>query len=276
MTICDCHVHVFDPGRYPWAPDRAYTPGAARLGELRRFHAALGVGRAVLVQPSPYGSDNRCLLDALRELGDRARGVAVLGGHETAAELAHWHRLGVRGVRVNLVSGGGARDVAAARRAVTRTAERIAPLDWHLQLFAGLPVVSALAADLAVLPVPVVVDHYGLADGPDRPGFRDLLGLLADERAYVKLSAPYRIPAGSAAASAAEFVAANPHRVVWGSDWPHTGGRARNARERDTPEPFREVDDARELAAVRAWAGGHATTVLETNPAELYDFPLVR
>src|SRR6185369_13231614 len=88
MIACDCHVHVFAPGRYPWAEDRAYTPGAAPVEDLREFHGSLGVGRAVLVQPSPYGSDNRCLLDALRELGADARAVTVLAGRETDKELA--------------------------------------------------------------------------------------------------------------------------------------------------------------------------------------------
>lgn len=263
MRICDCHVHVFDPDHYPWAADRVYTPGTATVADLRAFHASLGVRRTVLVQPSPYGADNRCLLEALPVLG--ARGVAVLGGHETDEELAGWHRAGVRGVRVNVASSGGA-DAAAARRSLTQAAERVAGLGWHVQLFAGPAVIAAL--DLTAVPVPVVIDHYGL--GPSR----SLLRAVETGAAYVKLSAPYRLSRSvDVAALARTLIAANPRRVVWGSDWPHTGGRPRRAEARFSVEPFRQEDDARTLDLVREWAGEHERLVLDTNPATLYDFP---
>ena len=98
----DCHVHVFDPVRFPYVSDRRYTPPAATADELAAVHGRLGVQRVVLVQPSVYGSDNRCLFAALDQFGGRARGVAVVGDGDDAARLGAMHTSGVRGVRLNL------------------------------------------------------------------------------------------------------------------------------------------------------------------------------
>jgi predicted TIM-barrel fold metal-dependent hydrolase len=280
---CDCHAHVFGPyDRYPLAADRPYTPPEAGLGELRAMHAELGVQRVVIVAASPYGTDDAALLDAVARLGDDGRGVVALDPGATDADLRHLDALGVRGVRINLASVG-ASDPAAAEARLRETAARVAPLGWHVDLHAGLDVVAALAGAIAAAPAPTVVDHFGLADpaaGAGQPGFAVLRDLAAAGHAYVKLSAPERLggdPDGDAVAALARaLLDAAPDRLLWASDWPHTGGgpHGGGARDPSTVEPFRDVDDARSLARLREWAGddGLARRVLVENPARLYGF----
>ncbi|WP_326834357.1 amidohydrolase family protein [Amycolatopsis rhabdoformis] len=268
----DCHVHVFDP-RFPYSEDRAYTPGAASGEQLDELHWRLGVSRAVLVQPSPYGTDNSCLLAQLRDRGERARGVVVVdpaGG----APLREWHAQGVRGARVNLATFA-VDDPAAAPAPLRATASAIADLGWHLQVFTSAKVVAALADEFARLPVPVVFDHFALAS-PD-VGLAELTDLLRSGAAYVKLSAPHRISTAPDHTDVEPLVralaAAAPDRLLWGTDWPHTGGRARTPANRLSVEPFEPIDDARALERLLDWTGPVVgRRILVDNPVELYGF----
>jgi predicted TIM-barrel fold metal-dependent hydrolase len=160
---------VFAPDRRPYVADRNYTPGAASVGDLRAFLASLGIGRVVLVQPSVYGADNACLLDALDQLGpDVARGIAVIDpGQATDAELGRMHRAGVRGVRVNLEVRREERGATAAE-AIRAAARRVAPLGWALQVYADLRVIGSVSRDLGDLPVPVILDHFAGARAEPR------------------------------------------------------------------------------------------------------------
>src|ERR1700757_351721 len=147
--------------------------------------STLRLGRVVFVQPSAYGGDNRCLLDAMREVGPSARGVIGLDASATHAALREMEQLGVRGVRLNLASRG-LRDAARIADMVRATAARIAPLGWHLQLFTDLQVIESLAETFRRSPVPIVIDHMGLAAaalGPAQPGFAALLTLLSRDAA---------------------------------------------------------------------------------------------
>jgi predicted TIM-barrel fold metal-dependent hydrolase len=276
-SACDCHVHVFDP-RFPLAPGRTYTPGVATGEQLDRMHRQLGTSRTVLVQPSPYGTDNSCLLSELRRRGEQARGVVVIDP-AAGPPPRDWHALGVRGVRINLATRS-VHDPDVARTMLNSAAAVVADLGWHLQLFVDLASIAAMADGLAALPVPVVFDHYGLAAarlGPTQPGFAELLDLLRTGRSYVKLSAPQRIsktrdPA-DAEPIAAALIAAAPDQLVWGTDWPHTGGRARTAANRLTVEPFHLEDDASTVRRLLQWAGPDVgVRILVTNPARLYGF----
>jgi len=268
---CDCHVHVFGPpGRYPLSPERRYTPPQASVEELLALQERLGLERVVIVQPSPYGTDNGCMLDALRRLGRRARGVAVIDEHSS---LVSMHEAGVRGVRVNLETGG-ERDPAVALRKLEQAAARVAPLGWHVQTFASLQVLSTLKSSIEALPVPLVVDHFGLpSPGAD---YAAVVSLVRSGKAYVKLSAPHRFAVQPDYADAEPFVrallAANPERLLWGSDWPHPGTGPRE-RPRDI-QPFDAVDDARALERLAGWVSSPAQLekILVTNPARLYDF----
>jgi predicted TIM-barrel fold metal-dependent hydrolase len=279
---CDCHAHVFGPyDRFPLADDRPYTPPEASLDDLRAMHRALGVERVVIVAASPYGTDNAALLAAVARLGEDGRGVVALDPEEDA-DLDAMHAAGVRGVRINLASVGAA-DPEAADAAVRATAARVARLGWHVDLHAGLDVIAALAGTIAAAPAPIVIDHFGLADpaaGPGQPGFAALCELAADGHAYVKLSARERLvgdPDGAGVAALARaLVDAAPERMLWASDWPHTGGgpHGGGARDPSEVEPFREIDDARALARLHEWTrdDAEARRVLVDNPARLYGF----
>jgi predicted TIM-barrel fold metal-dependent hydrolase len=276
---CDCHVHIVGPqDRYPMVASRAYTPPQSTVAQLMALRQRLGLSRTVLIQPSFYGSDNRALLEAMGQLDDTARGIAVLDTDVPDAELASLDRAGIRGVRVNIESSGG-RDPREVTGALGSFAKRIAPLGWHIQIYAALSVIARVASDVAGLPVPVVFDHFGMPDaalGPEQPGFPVLLDLVRTGPAYVKLSAPYRISKqpgyADVAPIARALIAAGPERMVWASDWPHTD-RAPGAGPADI-SPFRVVDDSAVLDLLGTWCPDPALrrTILATTPERLYRF----
>ena len=276
---CDCHTHVFGPaGRYPYAPGRKYTPGEASVAELQALHRHLGVQRVVIVQPSPYGTDNSATLDALGLLEGRGRAVAVIDEHTGDDELRRMHEAGVRGIRLNLETEG-ISDPAYARRQLQWAAGRVGPLGWHVQIFTNPAVLAAARDTIAGLGVPVVVDHFGrTSTDPDgRPGLDALLELLRSGAAWVKLSAPYRLSAGPDSAPVRELarmlIAANPEHMLWGTDWPHPGGGSRGGSV-DAIEPFQPIDDGRALNRFAEWVPDRALLekILVHNPARLYDF----
>jgi predicted TIM-barrel fold metal-dependent hydrolase len=162
---CDCHMHVFgDPARFPPAAWRAYDPTAMELLEYEAVAAALGLGRVVFVQPSAYGTDNACMIQALRARPHTSRGVAVIGDATSEAELAEMAALGVRGVRLNLVSNGEP-DAVAAIAQLRAAAARVRPFGWHLQIFAVPGLLAGLAPAIRDLGVPggvpVVIEPHG-------------------------------------------------------------------------------------------------------------------
>ena len=281
---CDCHVHVFGPfDRFPLDPKRAYTPGPASVEELSALLKRLGLRRVVVVQASPQGDDNACLIDALQRINAsgelQARGVAVISEQTSDAQLRAMHEAGVRGVRVNLESAG-EHDPEVGRALMSWAADRVAPLQWHVQTYTTLQVIASMADTLMDLPVPVVIDHFGRATAAkcvQQPGFDKLLALVASGRAYVKLSAAQRIsdlpdhPDAQVIAQA--LVAANPQRMLWGTDWPHPGAWPGRPRSPDVIEPFHPIDDQRALQRISEWVSAeHWLALLETNPTRLYDF----
>lgn len=279
----DTHVHVFDPVRFPMVAARSYTPGPASLEDLQVQHARLGISCAVLVQPSVYGNDNRCLLDALHRGGpDRCRGIAVLDlGEATDAQLQDLHAQGVRGVRLNLEVRHEV-DPAQVRAQLAQAAAAVTQAGWCVQLHVGsaaLPVVEQMASHFAV---PLVLDHFGglqagdLSRQPER--VQCLQRLLATGRAYVKVSAFYRASSqvplhADLAPLVQQLVQARSDRLLWGSDWPHTGGGGA-PRDPSRVEPFRPVDLVASLGALRAWLPDDQVwwQLLVDNPANLYGF----
>jgi len=265
MLGCDCHVHVFGPvGRFPFSGDRKYTPPEALVGQLRAHLRALGLERVVIVQPSPYGTDNSCTIDSLIELGSRARGIAVI---DNTSNLEQLHEAGIRGVRVNLETAG-ERDPAVARRRLGEMAARVAPLGWHVQVFADFSLINELQTVIEALPVPLAIDHFGLARSRDDCDV--LLSLLERGNVYVKLSAPHRLTI-DATPLARALIAARPDRLLWGSDWPHPPGGRRSPGQ---VQPFDAIDDARALQRLAEWApdANSLEKILVENPARLYDF----
>lgn len=277
---CDCHVHVVGlQSKYPMVQDRHYTPGPAPLKALQAHLLRMGLERAVMIQPSVYGSDNRYMLACLGILGTAGRGVAVVDEDASDDSLRKLSLQGVRGVRVNLESSG-QRDPKVMGKALAFWAARAAPLNWHVQVFATLDAIAAAAPHISALPVPIVLDHFALAThaAPDDARLKAVLKLLRTDRAYIKLSAPYRLGnsdetnAQLALQLAKLFVDANAERVLWGSDWPHTNREPGKAAHEVSA--YRAIKPNALLQGIEAWL---PTTVLKENvlvknPQRLYGF----
>jgi predicted TIM-barrel fold metal-dependent hydrolase len=282
---CDCHTHVFlDPDAFALAPGRRYTPPAASIETLVDWHDQLGIGRVVVVQPSVYGDDNSSLLHALRKLGPaRARGVATLGAALTDTALDELGSAGVRGIRVNLEIDE-ERDIPRATADLQRVADRIASRGWHVQVYASLALLADCAQMLRALPVPVVLDHFAgwrsesLCPDDEARAWASVLDLVGAGQAWVKLSAAYRASPRGAADPAVEgvarrLIAANPARMLWGSDWPHPNP-APQAASNGVHAPF-AVDRVDTLAHLRRWCDEDEALlrrILVENPAALYGF----
>ena len=277
---CDCHVHVFgDASRFPFAASRTYTPEAASAAELLAMHRALHISRVVIVQPSVYGTDNSCALDAMKQYGSGARGIAVLPSAIPSTTLDNMERAGIRGVRINLGTAGDT-NLADARHRLQSAIEQIQGRKWHVQVYAALPVVAGLSDLVLTSPVPVVFDHFGGARGAaglQQPGFDKFLHLVGTGKAYVKISGAYRA-SGTApdypdlTPLARALVAANPHRILWGSDWPHPDTTP--GRKPGDVSPLLRVDDGGLLNLLATWAPDATLrkTILVDNPATLYAF----
>jgi predicted TIM-barrel fold metal-dependent hydrolase len=268
--IVDCHVHVLEPDRFPYVPGAGYQPRPDEVGTLGLFDETLqrhGVGRALVVQPSGYGTDNACLLDTLARSGWRFRGIAVIDWACPDRELVEMKRRGVVGVRLNLPRSGadllsrpGARDFLA----------RVAALGWLVQVYAGADMWAGIEPILRASGVTVLIDHMGEPDparGVTHPGFQAVLRLGREAGALVKLSAPYRVsekpfPYDDVAPFVTALLDAfGPERCVWGSDWPFLAA----------PAP---VDYGRMLEWLGRWVpdAGTQALVLRDNPARLFGF----
>lgn len=224
---CDAHCHVFGPARrYPYHPDRSYTPPDAPAADLARLHGVLGLDRAAIVQATCHGSDNTAMLDAVASAPDRYCGVAMVDARYTGRDYEALHKGGVRGVRLSFARHlSGPPDFDRARG----IAERIRPLGWHLELYLEAEDVLAHAGEIERLRLPVVIDHMArvrAADGTGQPAFRRLLRLLASAEIWVKVSCAERLsavgpPYEDVVPFARALIDAAPDRVLWGTDWPH-------------------------------------------------------
>lgn len=280
---CDCHVHIFgDPLRYPFVPTRAYTPEQASVAELESMLEALDLDRLVIVHPSVYGTDNRCTLDAVKALGKRARAVGVVDANTTDAAMDEMARAGMRGIRVNLVQAG-VSDPAAALPGLRVAMERARAHGLHLVINTNLGIIEALRAELLASPVPLVIDHFGgarAALGVQQPGFDALVALVKSGKAYVKISAAADLVSTQAPGYAdviplaQALVAANPQRVLWGTDWPHPDTRALPGRKNTDISPLLQTDDGQVLNLLPIWVPDAAVRrlILVDNPAKLYGF----
>jgi predicted TIM-barrel fold metal-dependent hydrolase len=275
----DCAVHVYDPKRFPYWEGRSYTPEPATLAELRRLLQTLTLERVVVVQATSYGTDNTCVVASIRELGNRARGVAIIDEKTPEASLDDMHQAGVRSVRLTL-NNLATTDLAAARQRLKMTVDRLRTRkNWSLQLSANVATYEILREELMALPMPLVVDHFGqvqAADGIGQRGFSTVLELVKSGKAYVKISNPHSISRQPDLSDVAPFatalIGANPDRVVWGTAWPHpTAGSARTPTELS---PHQQLDDGRAVNMLPVWAPDAATRkmILVDNPAQLYDF----
>jgi D-galactarolactone isomerase len=265
---CDCHMHFYGPEeRYPVAPTAAFLPPPATVADYRKVQARLGLERVVVVQPSAYGTDNRCTMDAVTELGEAARAVVVVDQSADHAELEQLTKDGARGIRFHMFKGG-----VLPWEILEEMAARVHGYGWHVQLQCNGRELPEREALLRRLPGTLVIDHIGRFQHPvppDHPAFRTLLGLLESGRVWIKLSAPYESSRSGppryedVSILARELVKSAPERMLWATNWPHPGQSDPQAR-----------DDTLALDLLLDWAPDDATRdrILAENPAALYGF----
>jgi predicted TIM-barrel fold metal-dependent hydrolase len=262
---CDCHFHIYN-GQFPAAPSASITPPDALVQDYLRLRARLGVSRGVIVTPSTYGTDNSCTLDAMAQLGDSVRGVAVVDTSVSDAELKRLHARGVRGIRFNIARAG-----ATSVEMIEPLARRIAAFEWHVQVHMPGDAIAANASVFERLPVPVVFDHLGRIpqpQGKSHPAFTLISRLLAERKAWVKISSMYQDTRvgppdyADAAEIARAYIEQAPERILWGSDWPHP-----------SKGNFGLPNDALLFDLVGGWAGAENwQRILVSNPEALYGF----
>ena len=279
---CDCHTHIHgDVEKFPFFAGRTYTPELASPEEMTALHKALHIDRVVIVTPSIYGSDNSATLFGIMARGATARGVAVIDGKTPDSELDDMNQAGIRGIRLNLATGG-VNDPAVGRSRFQAAVKRVKTRNWHIQLFTGLTMISAIKDLVASSPVPIVFDHFGGARaelGPEQPGFADLTELVRSGKAYVKISGAYRASKlapdyPDAAPLARALIAVNSDRILWGTDWPHPDSVTPPGRKPTEVTPLFQIDDGRLFNQLPVWAPDAAIRkkILVDNPARLYGF----
>jgi 2-pyrone-4,6-dicarboxylate lactonase len=225
---CDAHCHIFGPGdRYPYAPDRTYTPPDAPLSRFKELQQTLGLERAVLVNASCHGIDNTVIVDAIAQSGGKYRGVANADDSFADRDFEKLHQSGFRGVRFNFVKHlGGVPDMGEFERVIAR----VKPLGWHVDLHFDAVDIPASKEFINSLPIPFIIDHMGRVptkNGLDQPPFQALLDLARrNEKCWVKISGAERIssegpPFTDAAPFAQALIKVAPERLLWGTDWPH-------------------------------------------------------
>jgi predicted TIM-barrel fold metal-dependent hydrolase len=267
-NAADCHMHIYDPARFPMPPSPRVAPENAALPQYRLLQKRIGTTRVVIVTPRNYATRNEATITAIRELGRNARGVAVLHPDIADAELKRLDAAGIRGIRFSL---GDPASAVVTPDMIEPLAKRIAPLGWHIQFNMAGDQIVALSDVLRRLTVPMVFDHLGnppLPAGTTHASHAVIRRLLDENRAWVKLSGAYLNskvgpPYPEATQIAQDFVKAAPERLVWGSDWPHP----------TSPGP-RKPDDAALFDLLLTWAPDEQTRhrILVDNPERLYGF----
>lgn len=261
----DAHCHVFGPGSvFPYAEGRRYTPEDAPKETLKALHDHLGIERAVIVQASCHGGDNRAMLDALAWRPDHYRGVAIIDQNTSPSDIPIMHRAGVRAARFNFVKHlGGSPDMTLFANVL----RRIKPLGWHVVLHVDAPDIIPLSDMIRGLTLPFVIDHMGRVpakDGVDQKPLLALLDLAKIDRCWIKVCGSERIdmpPYDKAVPIARKIVDTIPDRVLWGTDFPH-------------PNSTHDADEADLVDLVPKIAPDPAVQkkLLVANPAKLYGF----
>ncbi|MEM6159584.1 amidohydrolase family protein [Erwinia sp. P6884] len=263
---CDCHHHIFDR-RFPYSPDDRRNLPDATVDNYLQFKEHLGFKRHVVVQPSSYDTDNRCMLEALRRFGDAARGEAVITYDVKDAELDALGQAGVTGIRFNFGAGS-----ATTPEMLLPLAHRVAERGWHIQIHATAERLCALRPVLLQVPGNLVIDHFFRLPQPQpmlHPAWRLAWELIERGQCWVKLSALYHQSAhedvSDMSALIKSFLQEATERVLWGSDWPHPNLISANKK---------MPDDALILSKIYHWAGNEQVRhkLFVANPAELYRF----
>jgi len=262
----DTHLHILGPAdEYPYVGHREYTPADALPSHATALFDRMGVERAVMIQPSVYGEDNRRMVTAADELGVPTRMIVVVPFEAPDSELGRLHEAGARGVRYILAHKGG-----LPIEHLEHHASRLKELGWHVQLLLRPQHLTELEPRLARLETDFVIDHVGLIrpseGGMEQPAFQALLRLIRTGRCWVKLTGGYRIshespPYPEAVPLARRLVSERPDRLLWGSDWPHV-----------IVEPKPQTTELLDL--MLEWVPDEATRtqILVDNPRVLFDF----
>jgi predicted TIM-barrel fold metal-dependent hydrolase len=279
----DSHTHMIgDPKRFPFVTPRGYTPDPASISESLEMHRKLHLERIVFVQISVYGADNSCMIDAMKKVGPNARGIAVLDDKTPSSELDRMYVAGVRGIRAN-VEDSNLFTPEAAWPVIQTAMDRIKNHPGcHVQIHTRMAVIEGLKDKLMNAPVPIVIDHYGEAKanlGPNQPGFPALLELVRKGKVYVKLSAPYHLSTdrpyfSDVAPLCKALTAANPHQILYGTDWPHTQNIQGPGRTYRDISPFAQIDDGIIFNQFAKWTPDPVVrkAILVENPARLFRY----
>lgn len=263
---CDTHAHVIGmPPQWSLVTNRSYTPPEATIASYMAMLDALHMERGVLVQPSVHGTDNGLMMHAIATAPERLRGVAVVSPEISDAELDALHAGGVRGIRFNVLFGGG-----IGMEHLESLARRVSRLNWHVQLLMDVRTIAEIGETILRLPIEVVFDHMGhmpTDEMASHAGFALQMRLLREGRAWVKLSGAYRIsvrgaPFDDAVEPARQLYEAAPDRCVWGSDWPHVA----------VTGPMFNTGELLELFRRTFPDAGDRKRILADNPVRLYGF----
>jgi predicted TIM-barrel fold metal-dependent hydrolase len=266
----DCHLHVFCGDRFPLSGDRLYQPQPCQMGTARDFRAVLdahGLTHALLVGAGPYGTDNRCLLEAITASGGRFKGIALVDPEITEKDIARLTALGVVGCRINLFNHGLA---PLMHPSAEMHLARLREAGWFVQIQCGDDQLAEAASILRKARVKLMIDHFGrpaLARGLQQPGFQTLLQFGREGNTIIKLSGPFRSSAqGYPYLDVDPFIEAavaafTLEHCVWGSDWPFVRLDVR-------------VDYGPTLNCLGRWLPDpkDRDKVLRENPARLFGF----
>ncbi|MBO9601262.1 MAG: amidohydrolase family protein [Novosphingobium sp.] len=263
----DCHMHVFGPfDRFPVGGTGAYALPDADRNRHASTLAALGFAHALLIQPSPYGTDQAAMLDAIARSEGRFIGIGSCDPATSAETLASLRAQGIAGLRFVAMTGpgGGAYPGTQGLEAWAAMRARMADAGLHAQLWADGDTCAELAHGAAARGETLVLDHLAGLDPGDRPGsarFDRLAEALASGFVWIKLTWFRRSRlAGDYSdmeATVRALAECAPERVLWGSDWPFVRV--------DTPP-----DPAMLIGQLHSWLGSEGfARCLVTNPASL-------
>ena len=262
---CDTHIHVYRKGAQT-VPNAIAAPEEDDVESYRAVRDALGLTRAVIVQPTAYGTDNTVTADGIVALGRReTRGVAVVDDSVSEKNLRDLTDSGFCGARFQMLAGG-----VIPWDQLDTIANRVHDFDWHVQLQMDGHNLPDREAQILSWPGRIVIDHIGKflePVEPDHHAFQCLLRLIDTGRVWVKLSAPYEVSRigepryNDVSALAKALVAHAPERMMWASNWPHI---------MTTPRP----DDGKMLELLQDWAPDASLQrrILCENPQKVYGF----
>lgn len=300
----DTHHHIFEPDRFPFANGRHFTPARASLGQLQEFEKSIGVEHVCIAHGLSYGADCTSLLYYLDQFGGKARGICVLDVETVTDELLEkYHAAGVRSVRLDFFRHKAMDDVDLQIRLIEATATRLAQWGkpgWSIQIQQPhLDFWFKLRETVNKCLVPVVVDHFALIEGSsyraddeitdvqndsyltekERLGLEQLCQTIKEGNLWIKFSAPNRCSNLAPGFRdlrwlARRFIDANPGRIIWGSDWPHTQRhKDRQTKSSSSEEAFLNVDDKSWIESLSQWMSDEEWQAFWVkNPATLYDY----